>query len=200
MQDQSTEQKLASAIEEAQKRLAADGVFASSDVASSLIQTLSTETPDKWAEMRDEIVLNWITRIVGRRIERSIEVRDTRQGWLALPEFEHVPHFIKIGGGWIDINRASLEQYRESKAALQARIESYNYARRSQEKAKRDKKTLKEMDRVERIATRYFAADPTMTMGRAIQLHQENLEAPPSDVRRRRKAAKSQTSTKAARA
>ena len=140
------------------------------------------------------------TRIVRRRIERSIEVRDTRQGWLALPEFEHVPHFIKIGGGWIDINRASLEQYRESKAALQARIESYNYARRSQEKAKRDKKTLKEMDRVERIATSYFATDPTMTMGRAIQLHQENLEAPPSDVRRRRKAAKSQTSTKAARA
>ena len=200
MQDQRTEEKLANAIEEAQKRLAADGVFASSDVASSLIQTLSTETPDKWAEMRDEIVLNWITRIVGRRIERSIEVRDTRQGWLALPEFEHVPHFIKIGGGWIDINRASLEQYRESKAALQARIESYNYARRSQEKAKRDKKTLKEMDRVERIATSYFATDPTMTMGRAIQLHQENLEAPPSDVRRRRKAAKSQTSTKAARA
>lgn len=200
MQDQRTEEKLANAIEEAQKRLAADGVFASSDVASSLITTLSTETPDKWAEMRDEIVLNWITRIVRRRIERSIEVRDTRQGWLALPEFEHVPHFIKIGGGWIDINRASLEQYRESKAALQARIESYNYARRSQEKAKRDKKTLKEMERVERIAAKYFADNPTMTMGRAIQLHQESLETPSSDERRRRNAVKHFASAKAVRA
>jgi hypothetical protein len=197
MQDQSTEETLANAIEEAQKRLAADGVFASSDVASSLIRTLSSETPDKWAEMRDEIVLNWITRIVRRRIERSIEMRDTRQGWLALPEFEHVPHFIKIGGRWVDINRASLEQYRESKAALQARIESYNYARRSQEKAKRDKKTLKEMERVERISAKYFADDPTMTMGRAIQLYQESLETPSPDERRRRKHS---GSAKAARA
>jgi len=176
MQEKNTAQKLADAIAEVQSQIAAKGTFNSSDVANAVIKKLSNETPDQWAAIRDQLVMESITRTVRRQIDRSIEVSDTRQGWLALPDFEHVPQFIKIASGWIGVNQSSLEQLQMAKAALKARIESYNYARRSEEKAKADKKRLKEMERTEQSTARYFAEDATMTMGRAMELHQASLE------------------------
>jgi hypothetical protein len=176
MKEKNTAKKLADAISSVQARVAAKGTFNSPDVAKAVIKQLSTETPDEWAAIRDELVWGSITRAVRKRIDKSIEADDSRQGWLALPEFEHIPQFIKIGSGWIDVNQSSLEQFQMAKSALKSRMESYDYARRSEKKAKADRKRLKEMERTEQSTAKYFAADPTITMGRAMELLQATLE------------------------
>jgi hypothetical protein len=185
MQDQNTT-KLADAIGEAEKRLAARGLFGASDVARSAIEALARENPREWAAMRDELVLALITATAQRRMTaRAFRTTDSRQGWLELPEYARIPQLLEIGAGFLDVNEATLEQYRESEAELRARIRSYHYPRRSEEKLKRDKETLAQMRKLDKSVSPLMAGAPEMKMGLAIQTHLANLETPATQQRRK---------------
>jgi len=166
MQTKDTAKKLSEAIEEAQLKLAAKGPFTAVDIARSVIDALEGD-PD-WPTVRDELVLGIVTVAAQRRITRTIASSDPRQGWLALPEYEHVPQLIEVGGGFMDVNEVTLEQYRESEAQLRLRIRSYGYPRRSEEKLKRDRQALAQMRRLERSVAPLMAGDPLMKMRDAI--------------------------------
>ena len=162
MQEQNTT-KLADAIAEAEKRLAAGGLFAASDVARSAIDALARENQREWAAMRDELVLALITATAQRRMTaRAFRTGDPRQGWLELPEYARIPQLLEIGEGFLNVNEATLDQYRESEAELRDRIRSYNYPRRSQEKLKRDKETLAQMRKLDKRVSPLMAGAPEM--------------------------------------
>src|ERR1039458_8530040 len=155
---------LVQAIEQAWQRRPAAAVFNSMDMASSVMRGIALADAEQAATIRDQLALESIAGTIERRIVRALEKSDSRQGWLALPEFQHVPHFIKVEGGLLDINEATLEQYRETKEEIRARIKAYAYPRRSAENLKRDKQTLAEMSKRDRQVAPLMAGDPEMKM------------------------------------
>jgi len=180
MQNDNNRKKLAAAIDEAVRSLAARGTpFTSTDVACRVTLGLAIENPGRVAALRDQITLESVAATSQRAMRRAVEkAPDERQGWLALPEYEHVPKLIKAGDAWIDVNRSSLEQYRAAIVELAVRIDSYDYARRAEGKRKKDRKTLTQMRHQERNMAGYFAGDPGMTVGRAMELYQASLKTP----------------------
>jgi hypothetical protein len=164
---------LAAAIDETIGRMRAGGVLDAAGCAGSVIEDLALEDPAWWAVIRDQLVLATITATIQRRLQRLLEKSDERQGWLP-----GVPQFIKIADGVVDKDDATLSQYREAEAELEARIKSYNYPRRSPEKLKRDKHKLAAMRKEDRRVTPFMAGDPEMKMGPAIELYRASLETP----------------------
>lgn len=122
------------------------------DVPSAAAKSLDEET-------REWIILGYVTAVYKRV---GTLVADPRQGWLeiGLPQFSHV--IIEQGD--------TLDEYRERTDTLSRRIRSYGYARRRSEKLKRDKSELRERKALEKKIAPFFAADPLMTVDRAIEL------------------------------
>ncbi len=89
---------------------------------------------------------------------------DPRQGWLDLPEFQHLP---------VDIQNETLKGLRERMAALKDQIKFYSRPRRSAEADKVDKRQLKEMVRLEVIIAPIVASDPAMTIGTALEVYKK---------------------------
>lgn len=188
MQIQNNAKTLADAIDEARMRLAAKGPVSPADVACSVMQGLALEDPDRWAAIRDALILEFLTSASHRRMTRAVGAVDPRQGLLAFPEYSRVPQLIEVEGGFVDLNEATLEQYRESTAALSARIRSYAYPRRSDAMLKRDREQLAQRRRLDKGVTPLMAGAPEMKMGPAIQMHLASLETP--KAKRNRKGGK----------
>lgn len=129
-------------------------------------------------EARGRIVRGYVAAV--HRILDHHRPADPRQGWLALPEYEHIP--VAAAGD-------SLQGLRSRIARLEKRIKNYDYARRSPEKLKADKQELRALKRLEVKVVPYFAGAPTLTLDEAVPLLQANLESRVS-VRNRRQAKK----------
>lgn len=182
MQNQNTK-KLREAVSRA--RLATEGAAKASDIACSVMVGLALEDPDGWAEIRDEIVLRHLSGMAQRLISHEARATDTRQGWLAMPEYQRVPQWIEVAEGFLDVNEATLAEYREAEAQLRERIRSYTYPRRSEQKLKRDKETLAQMRKMDRNVAPLMAGAPEMKMGPAIQMHLASLETAATEQRRK---------------
>lgn len=150
------------AIADAAERLGARGTFSAPDVARAAIEALTRNS--NWTVIRDALILNCVTQAAQRHITRRIRRTDPRQGWLALPEYERIPQLLEIEGEFLDVNEATLEQYRESAEQLAARIRSYKFPRRAEKKLKRDKETLKQMRTLDRQVAPLMAGDPQMRL------------------------------------
>ena len=112
-----------------------------------------------------------IDRVAQRR-QRIERAANPLQGWLPLPEFEG---FQNIPA---EVQEDTLEQYRETIAALERKIKFYANPRRSAKADKMDRQQLREMKRLEPLITPFFAGDPTMTVGRAVELYRQQLASP----------------------
>jgi hypothetical protein len=134
-------------------------------------------------EARDAIVLDLANAIAHRRVSRP--QADARQGWLALPEYEKVPQFIRVGNEFVDTNEATILQLRETESDLRKRIRSYLYPRRSEAKLKRDRETLRQLSKTDKQAAPFTVGAPEMKIGPAIQMHLASLETPASNQRRK---------------
>jgi hypothetical protein len=180
MQNKDTAKKLADAIEQAQERLAAAGRFSPSQVARSAIESMEREFPVERATFRDSLELTAVTGMVRRRIERTVRATDTRHGWLDFPEYSAIPALIQVSPGTvIDLNEATLDQYRASEGELRHKIKSYDYPRRAREKLRRDRQSYTQMRRLERRVVPYFIGAPRdMRMGQAVGLYLGSLETP----------------------
>jgi hypothetical protein len=170
---------LAAAIRDAWQERASKGqIVVAGEVADTVMKGLAALNAEQWCDIRDQIVLDSITHMVSNTVRQVIASANPAQPWLPLPEFEHIPQFVQLDGGSLDLVNATLEQYRKYQAALDTKIRSYGYARRTEARAKQDRLELKEMRRLDRVLAPYFAGNPAMTMGRAAKLHQEYLESP----------------------
>jgi hypothetical protein len=123
-----------------------------------------------------------------RRIERAA---NPEQAWLPLPEFEGFQHIPA------EVQEDTLEQYRENIAALERKIKFYANPRRSAHADKADRQQLREMKRLEPLITPFFAGDPTMTVGHAVELYRASLLYPKPATEQRRDAAKRARTEKA---
>jgi hypothetical protein len=180
---------LGEAIEEELLKQREAGVFTAASCAQSAIEALALEDPGEWAIQRDQIVLDSATVAAQRSIQRALRQTaktDPRQGYLDFPGYERIPQLIEIEGAVVELERATLKQYRESNAALATRIRSYAYPRRSDAKLKRDKAQLTQRRKLDRRVSPLMAGYPEMTMGPAIKMYRES----PS-IEQRRKAIKS---------
>jgi hypothetical protein len=139
-------------------------------LADALIRELGAE---RWAEVSHQIARRSIAGQI-RAIKRKTP--DARQ--LSFAGFQHV---------WI-VEGETLDRYRARITALERRIRSYNYERRSPERLKEDKRELREMKRLEPKLAPYFAGAPDMTVDRATELYAASLETP--TARRNRKGGK----------
>ncbi len=153
--------------------------FVAADIARSVIRRLAVEDPE-WETTRDGIVLESITALVDREERKAKDATESLVAWLPFPEFQHIS---------AEVRHDTLETYRERITTLEARIKSYKYPRRSDEKVKLDKRELREMKRLEPKITPFCAGDPAMTVGRAVELYQKSLQTPIA-ARNRRLASK----------
>lgn len=141
------------------------------------------DTPDVESQVAaglDAAVREWIVLAYVARIARELRRRqpdDSRQGWLALPEYEHIP---------ADAAGDSLDQLRARITRLEKRIRNYDYARRAQEKLKEDKRQLRDLKQLETQIAPYFAGEKATTVTQAVLMYRESLEKP---ARRQRKDA-----------
>lgn len=124
-----------------------------------------------WPDIRDTLALERVANMLARRIRRAA-MPDDGQLWLALPEYDHIPQIVTFGSRVLDLNEATLEQYREYRDALKASL------KRAGTKAKQHRETLAQVKRLERDVAQYFAGNDAMTIGLAIQLHHASLETP----------------------
>ncbi|HYP08411.1 MAG TPA: hypothetical protein VER03_19410 [Bryobacteraceae bacterium] len=165
--------------------LQGDGIlFEATDIAQAVIMRLATDSAKEWLELRDTIVMKVIVNAVRHEMRRTIARTDARQQALPLEGFEHVPQFIELDGAWVNLRSATLEQYRRYRTSFEAKLSSYNYARRSEARMKRDKETLREMLRLDRKLAPYFAGNPDMTIGQATELHLADLNTPKAEHNR----------------
>ena len=169
------------------RKVAEGGPLVPLEIVRVAIQGVASAKPEQWAEFRDDYVLVGSAATLERQLQRQVEQPDPdpRQGWLALPEYQHVPQLIEAEAGFVDVNEATLEQYRESETKLAARIHSYDYPRRAPKSLKRDKQALAQMRKVDKRVSPLMAGNPEMKMGRAIEIY---LESP--SIRQRQKAGK----------
>jgi hypothetical protein len=124
---------------------------------------------------------NWanLTAAIDRAIRRRRRIQraaNPGQAWLPLPEFEHIP---------AEVQADSLEEYRQRMGALKRRIRFYANARRSKDAEKADKRELREMRKLEPKIAPFFSNDPTMTVGRAVELYREYKASAASAQRRK---------------
>ena len=181
-----TATKIEETLERAEGLLVARGLpFTPYDTALVAAVLLSREDPDEWAAICLAGGLNYVSGMVQRRTARALRPVDDRQGLLAFPEYARVPQVIEVEGGFIDLNESTLEQYDNSTAALENRIKSYDYPRRSEAKLKRDKEQLSQRLKLRKKVATYFAGDPEMKMGQAMRLHFESLETPAAEHNRK---------------
>jgi hypothetical protein len=163
-------------VNKALKRIIAEAIEALPDASTAEIAKAITEKHG--AELDAWNLANLIAAISRtiRRRERNQRAATPAQAWLPLPEFEHIP---------AEVQADSLEEYRQRIELLKRRIKFYLSARRSKEATKADKIELREMKRLEPKISRYFTKDPTMTVGRAVELYRANLETAASEQRQK---------------
>jgi hypothetical protein len=160
-------------------------LFQASDIARFVIDTLMLDE-DAWPSLRDWIVQEYVTAAAAATMRRKAAgASDDRQGWLALPEFEHVPQLIRVGNRWLDLNRATLDQFRAYCRQFEARIKAYDYPRRAKDQSKFDRQALAQMRRLDRIAAPLMTNAPDMTMGAALAAY-ESLGGRPIGARKSR--------------
>jgi hypothetical protein len=122
---------------------------------------------------RRALIRDWLTARIETERERKNAVSgarkgrrgrpDSRQTWLPLPEFPHIPPEAQ-GDSW--------EEYHERMSDLQMTIKSHR--RQSSEKLTLLKRQLTEMRQLERKVAPLFADDPSLTtIGKAIVLLRE---------------------------
>jgi hypothetical protein len=170
--DSKWSEKLQTAIDETLQRKRSSGVFDAAGCACTVAEVLALEDPEQWALIRDQLAVESIAATISRRLQRMVDKTDSRQGVLALPEFQRVPQLIKVEGGVADIREVTLEQYRESEAELRARIKSYAYPRRSPLKLKRDKEQLSSMTKLDRRVAPLMAGALDSKMGVGMEAYE----------------------------
>jgi len=148
---------LKESIETAWIKRADGGNFTVADVVTDLI----ADNTDLWRKHQGDILTEWLTPMVHRAVQRSIGLPTSAQ--LPLPGFE-VPKLIMAGNTVVPIATATLHQLREFEDWYRDRIASYKYDRRSKEQAKRDRRVLKELRRLDRTVSRYAGGDQGMTI------------------------------------
>jgi hypothetical protein len=124
--------------------------------------------------VRDWIVVSYVAKIA-RQLRSRRHKANPRQGWLALPEYQHVP---------VECADDSLEELRGRIARLKKRIRGYGYVRRELNNLKADKLELRDLEKLEKAVTPYFVGTPGMTVTRAVLLHEEYLKTPATEQRR----------------
>src|SRR5262245_42844899 len=107
-------------------------------------------------------------------------------GQLDLPGLEALKPTVAIGGNVITTRHVTLGQYRLMLQRLKLRIESYDYARRSEQALKRDKKAYREMRKFEPVFARLSASNEQLELWQASELHELEQEKP---ARKQRKTA-----------
>ena len=152
------------------------GIFHTEEAVNSVFDGLSRDTLAALAEEGSKIIIRQNVRTAMRR---DVRVANSETGWLpGFDDYQTLPHFIEIeGGSYIDIRNATLEEYRVAKEKLEKRVDAFRYPRRTQAKKKRDEKALREMRKLEGEVSDYFAGNPKMTMGLALDRHREKLES-----------------------
>jgi hypothetical protein len=171
------ERQLKESIQAAWIKRAGGGDFKIADVVADLVVG-----SDLWKEHREQILTAWLTPKVHRSVQRFIGLPASSQ--LSLPGFE-VPQLIMAGSTVVPIETATLRQLREFEEWYKSRIGSYKYGRRSKEQAKQDRKTLRELRRLDRAVSRYAGGDQEMMIGAGLQRYQKDLGDRAPEVRRR---------------
>jgi hypothetical protein len=108
-----------------------------------------------------------------------------RQGWLALPQYAHVPQVLKVEAGFVPTDEASPEQYTESLEEAETQLRDWLQPRISEENLKAHRRKIREMKKARAGAARQYAGAPEMTMGQAMALHLANLETAATQQRRK---------------
>jgi hypothetical protein len=192
MQTQNNAKRLADALDEARMRLAAKGPVSPADVACSVMQGLALEDPDRWASIRDALILEFLTSAAHRRMTHEIKVEaraDARQGVLALPEFNLVSPWVKVeDGSIVPLPKASIEQHQHSVKDKARKIKEMAYPRWSEGRMKAEKTALAQERNLDRKVIVATAGDKKAGMGPAMELFQSTIEKPAR--KQRRKAAK----------
>jgi hypothetical protein len=180
--DKQTQIWFSGAVRDAWEAKAREGnVVVAANVADTIIKELAADNPRKWNALRDQFVHDSVTHAVTLAARRVIAASNPRQPWLPLPEFEHIPQFVQLDGGALDLKHATLEQYRACTKILEKKIREYAYSRRADEQLERDKLELRERRRLEPHIAPYFAGDPTMTVGKATALYAASLQTPSAE-------------------
>lgn len=157
------------------------------------LTTAGLDTPDVESIVADQLdatVCRWIVLEYVCKIARHLRRKrpeDPRQGWLGLPEYEHIP---------VAVADDSLEELRARIVQMERRIKQYDYMRRALEKRKGDERQLRDMKRLEKTVAPYFVGHPKMTVSRAVLAHQEYLQSPVA--KRNRKGAQRRNAKSAA--
>lgn len=162
--------------------------------AYNLIQELMATDMAGWLTTQAQIIWGLITARYQRKADRRIRKKfesDPRQGWLALPDFAHVPQVLKVETGYVPTNEAALEQYDESLEDLVALRRGYLTPRITDENLRLLNLRIREMKKARRGAARQLAGAPEMKMGEAMALYVATLGT--EATKQRRKAAKRAT-------
>lgn len=120
------------------------------------------EEIDRDEDRRVQILAEYVLA-VQRVYLRRPRAADERQGWLALPEYQHVP---------VEVATETLEQLRARIATAHRRLASYEYSRCKPEKIEAAKLAIEEMERLEKRLTRRFAGDPALTVDGAMAAYE----------------------------
>jgi hypothetical protein len=139
------------------------------------------ESDPEWAGAQAQVFWGMLTRMYeqnGDRIVRKKFESDPRQGWLALPEYAHVPQVLKVEDGFLPVNEAMPEQFDESLEGAEALLRGWLYVRIKPERLKLQRAKIREMRKARRNAARQYAGAEGMTMGDAMTLHLATLETP----------------------
>ena len=154
------------------------------------LEACGAQTPENAIYVAEHLDNAWCAKIVRefvfstqRVLLRRPLAADPRQGWLALPEYQHVPP---------EVAHETMEQLGTRIANLEKRISSYDYPRRSLEKKKADLAELRELKRIRRQITRPVAGAPEMSIDAAMEIRARYEETP--RAKRDRKGGKARQS------
>jgi hypothetical protein len=171
MQPKNSAKRLNDAIAEETRRRYAAGSLNAIEISHSIMEGLTPQG-------RDEAAFAWIRAGVDRSIQRLLKAaaeEDARQ--FLLPGFTRLNRYVKVGNSYLEAGKLLLPEYRTLTKECAARIEGYQYARRSGKAEKRDKELLRELQKFDPIFARHAGGDPTMTVERAQKLDSQDLIA-----------------------
>lgn len=135
---------------------------------------------DTWDAL--ELARDPLLRIAKQTLTRATS-RNANQ--LDLPGFEVLAPAFTIKGTMVATRFLDLEQYRLVKQRLELRIQSYDYARRSKQALKRDKKMLAEMRRFEPVFARLSASNPQLHLWEAAERYSAEQRSPRIQAKRK---------------
>ena len=140
------------------------GSFTGPEIAADLISMF----PVLWEEAREVLATEKLIAIATGSLRGPLTQPNSAQ--LALPGFEDLPKYIRASGKWVDLRDANSQQLTEFAEWYRARVE------RNQERSKRDKQILADVERLARIVARYDRKTPGITVSLVLEIREVRAE------------------------